>query len=1026
MKILSVSFTGFGPYRKRQTVDFTAFEEAGLFLIAGDTGAGKSTILDAIVFALYDHVPRFDGKSAEARSRFARPDEPTEVTVEFSHQQHEYRVTRSPQYLRPKRRGQGEVLQKAEQTLSIRRNGEWEVLAVKAADVANQLREIFPLSAPQFLQVMLLAQGKFQQFLHATSKERQQLLRTLFATHRFDAFGELAKHRAAALQARTNEAQSALQELRAQLLTQANTDATTSNENDTDEPDTSQALTIEFLDARLRKNQTVLALAQQHYDQVSLEFERAAAVAHDLKQTQRDQIRRNEHRDTLERLRGEAAIIELEVRQPLNLDAQATPLLQVLDEVDNRSRDAQQHRHDVAAACAQFVAKCEPLNGQQRAELDVVAAIAGCQEITDALDDPAAPIPDTGVFEAALESLTATEHALSEAATLEDEISQLTGELADIKTRVDAKQEALVEASTRRERLPKQIDSDRARITQLAEQLATLDVTRQELERATVRRDAASGAMDAEQALLQAREHLQHALTRHEEAIAAERSLIADRLANSAVILAQSLAPQSPCPVCGAQEHPNPATGDGDPVTDHDLEAAAAATSSAQEQVVVARRAADAAKSKHNSLLERAEHNTVEACDADIARLTEIVSSLEEFAAERSKLETRVRHNQQQLDQAELQINELRQELTECTRSRDIAQTKLDESTRRSTALTGTFESIRGKLDTVKRLRSCTVLVRDQLLACRTARNELDRANAAAASRVSESPFADASEIRAATLEASDRDRLTTRLTTYTAQLDAARAYLEREDVCALPEAIVDTTSAQEHADAVFASRDEAARARFHAQNVSESEQQIISRAKHLLGAQSSELAEYEQWQRLADDLRGNNDQKLSLEAFVLAAYLEEILDAANVRLQQTTQARYELVLDDSRGAHSAQSGLGINILDCYNGKRRPSNSLSGGETFLVSLALALGLADVVSHNAGGLTLETLFIDEGFGSLDPQTLEVAMQTLDHLRNSGRTVGVISHVQAMHDRIPARIEVQVLDDRSSTLSTSGVG
>jgi exonuclease SbcC len=172
--------------------------------------------------------------------------------------------------------------------------------------------------------------------------------------------------------------------------------------------------------------------------------------------------------------------------------------------------------------------------------------------------------------------------------------------------------------------------------------------------------------------------------------------------------------------------------------------------------------------------------------------------------------------------------------------------------------------------------------------------------------------------------------------------------------------------------------------------------------------------------QQLAGELRGDNNRKLNLEAYVLAAHLEEIVIAANVRLGEITSNRYSLVRDDSLARRGAQSGLGLEVADIYTGINRSPQSLSGGETFLVSLALALGLADVVSAQAGGIALDTLFIDEGFGSLDADTLEVAMRTLDHLRASGRTVGVISHVTSMHERIPTHVEVRQLEDGSSTL------
>ncbi|MGB4136393.1 MAG: SbcC/MukB-like Walker B domain-containing protein, partial [Microbacterium sp.] len=165
---------------------------------------------------------------------------------------------------------------------------------------------------------------------------------------------------------------------------------------------------------------------------------------------------------------------------------------------------------------------------------------------------------------------------------------------------------------------------------------------------------------------------------------------------------------------------------------------------------------------------------------------------------------------------------------------------------------------------------------------------------------------------------------------------------------------------------------------------------------------------------------RGANTHRMSLETFVLAAELEEIVTAANLRLHDMSAGRYQLRHSDAIAARGAASGLGIVVFDAFTGQTRPARSLSGGETFLSSLALALGLAEVVTARAGGIRLDTLFIDEGFGSLDADTLEIAMRTLDELRQGGRTVGVISHVEAMQEQLPAQLVVRTLPDGSSAI------
>src|SRR5690554_5065859 len=204
MKVLTLEMEGFGPYLARQKVDFTTFDD-DIFVITGKTGAGKSTILDAIVFALYDAVPRYDGVETSVRSHFCGDDDRTSVTLEFESGGQRYKVTRSPEYQRPKKRGDGLTTQKPESTLWVERDGQWDALEVQLRDVNRRIGEIMQLTAEQFLQVILLAQGRFQEFLDANTNDRLKVLRSLFGTSRFQQLEshvrEFAKERSREVQA---------------------------------------------------------------------------------------------------------------------------------------------------------------------------------------------------------------------------------------------------------------------------------------------------------------------------------------------------------------------------------------------------------------------------------------------------------------------------------------------------------------------------------------------------------------------------------------------------------------------------------------------------------------------------------------------------------------------------------------------------------------------------------------------------------------------------------------------------------
>lgn len=288
---------------------------------------------------------------------------------------------------------------------------------------------------------------------------------------------------------------------------------------------------------------------------------------------------------------------------------------------------------------------------------------------------------------------------------------------------------------------------------------------------------------------------------------------------------------------------------------------------------------------------------------------------------------------------------------------------------------------------------------------------------------LAETDFASAEALSAALRNEGERTRLTVRVRRHDDELLQVRGTIDRLTAADLPADPVDLAPIETHHTAM---RTELALTQQHAARL-EQLRASLARAVQAAGDAQRQTGEaatrLETVRRLADAVNGlePNTMKMTLETFVLAAELEEIVAAANVRLDDMSAGRYRLAHTDERAAHGAASGLGIEVIDAHTGRGRPASSLSGGETFLASLALALGLAEVVTARAGGIRLDTLFIDEGFGSLDAETLDTAMRTLDSLRAGGRTVGVISHVEAMHHQIPARLAVTVQIDGSSIVS-----
>jgi len=428
--------------------------------------------------------------------------------------------------------------------------------------------------------------------------------------------------------------------------------------------------------------------------------------------------------------------------------------------------------------------------------------------------------------------------------------------------------------------------------------------------------------------------------------------------------------------VCGSTRHPAKAARTGAPVTEDDLAAAEAALTAAEAEAARRSRLVADARAKLAELRGAAAGHTIESAEAarDEAKrrldaATAASSRGAELRARRDELTTRLAGHDAELER-------LRAACDAANSARAGAKAALEQAQKAVAEALGGHPSVAERVEAVRR-----------------------------SSRA----------VRAAAARRDEHDRAV-------ASVDATLAEPAVREAPAEP---VDLEQAALALDAAAQQRDAAlgARATLAAHLATAEALHASARSAH---ERTAELADrFEVVQRLANTVHGlpPNSKAMRLESFVLAAELEEIVLAANARLRQMSGGRYLLEHSDERAARGAQSGLGLAILDQHTGVARPTQSLSGGETFLASLALALGLAEVVTGRAGGITLDTLFIDEGFGSLDSETLEIAMGTLDSLRAGGRTIGLISHVEAMKEQIPARLQVDVADGGWSVIRQS---
>lgn len=978
MRILTLEFAGLGPYRGEQTIDFTSLEQDGLYLIAGRTGAGKSTILDAIVFALYGSVPRFDGGEKHLRSDHCEPGDETWVRLEFEAGGQRYRIRRSPDYERPKSRGTGTTTQKAAGVLE-RGGPAWEGVSTSLREIGELMPELVGLTGAEFLQVTLLAQNRFSEFLLAPNDKRQALLRRLFGTHRFDLLRRRVVDRARDAGKELELDRQLLEQTAEQLAAAAEIDAPT-------------ALEQHWFETVAEQLAPALAELEQRWRLVDAEAAAAEAA-----------------------LTAARSIAEQQARRDAALERRA--LL-----------DAQQPEIDVARAELELARRVEALRPLADAEREARRRAAAAAERSLRADadyralehapDPDAAAADADALQSAIGALDAALEEEQRLPRLEREQTAAEGAVRDADL-------AIEQLAARSTALPTQI-AELAEQVGADQRLAVLVPARREsVDALRARRTAAEQLTAATERHQRAAAAVLETSAAHSAAVAEHDRLLRARFAGFAGELAATLVDGVPCPVCGATEHPAPAA------VDHGDAATAEMVDAARKRADAQRHAAETAQTAEREAATSVDRLRTAAGDDDAERLQAATSEADEQLRLAQEAAARA-------PETERRRGELVEELADLDRQRERLRTERESAAEHRAALTAELQGVRERVEAA----------RGQHPSVSERRAELQRHRERAVAVVAAAGYRDgtASALEDATtalvdglaergLERDDVDRgqrgaadvarLESQLRAHDDALASTAASIAEANALDLPEERVDLDAPEQRMRVARGERDSLAQQRSTLAHRDAELRRLAGEALVRLERDAERREAAERLRRLAETLdgKGPNTKRMDLEAFVLAARLEQIVDAANSRLGAMTGGRFSLEHDDSVQYRNTGSGLGIRILDAFTGRRRIPSSLSGGETFLASLALALGLADVVTAESGGVRLETLFIDEGFGSLDPETLEIAMATLDGLRAGGRTVGLISHVDAMKERIPIGVQVEVGPRGDSTLRQS---
>ncbi|MDG3012355.1 SMC family ATPase [Rhodococcus sp. D2-41] len=1000
MRLHSLEMTAFGPFADTQRVDFDALGADGLFLLHGNTGAGKTTILDAVAFALYGTVPgaRKDGR--RLLSDHAPAGTCPEVRLELTLGGERFRLVRRPGYERPKKRGEGTITEQPKATLEWL-TGDRESLS-RIPDIAAEIGRMLGMSADQFFQVALLPQGEFARFLRAETDERGVLLERLFDTSRFGSVEAWFADRRRDSAQEVERARRRLDVDLGRLSTAAGVGVRDEGEGggEAEQPESGVTDGADPRSDPARWAQELLEGAELRQAHTADEAQRAqsradaARAALDERRTQRAvQERRDRASSDLERHEAGA-----ERRRTLEseLDAarRATAVTWRLAESESA--------HETARGAARRLEACrEPL----QSDPESLAALAASTEPDGTVDAEALAghARDRDVDVARLDDLVQLEHdsrqwsadldvlrgRLAEHEREQQTLATAQQELPGLILRAEAAVERARAASTATEGL-----------TGACERATDAATAARELVGLRLRRGAAAeSASSARAAHLQARERL--------------LDVREARLSGMAAELAGQLVSGEPCTVCGSMSHPEPAGAQASAVTKDDEAQAQADEQIAAEAVDAARRDLndlDAAVDLHVHRCSGRDLDELEReREALVAELAATRATAEGLDAAMSAL-SGLRGRDQQLQQRGTELAGVvsadRVQVAETQQRITAAQGRLDEAR-------GGDRSVGVRRDRlVRAVADLTALAGAVAEAASTqaAAARLDQALAAAAE---EAGFASLDQAIAAVRPDRRRQEIDAELTAARDVEVAARAVLSEPEVQAMVEREpIDLTEQVREAQEADLELKRAVATAAEAGRRAAEVRAIGEDLRAGLEALAPLLRRHDELAALAEVIagRGQNTRKMSLRSYVLAARLEQVAVVASERLRRMSGGRYEFVHSDEVGSRGRRGGLGLDIRDDYTGAVRSAKTLSGGESFMASLALALALADVVSTETGGISLDTLFIDEGFGTLDADTLDAVMGVLDELREGGRVVGLVSHVDEMRQRIPSRLHV----------------
>jgi exonuclease SbcC len=1006
VKPLQLTLQAFGPFAQRETIDFTRLGKHPLFLINGPTGAGKSSLLDAICVALYGQTTGAEREPAQMRCDYADVTLLTEVQLDFQLGTTCYRVRRVPLQERPAKRGDGITVQQAQAQLwqLDAEHGDILLVAKSVSDVTNEIRQRIGLNVEQFRQVMVLPQGKFRELLMAGSSDREKIFSQLFQTQIYKCIEEQLKAQAVGIK---QEVEQHKQQIKGLLQSvEAPSDAAINDELSQLKPALAVAL------QQKGDAQQALLQASNAKDQALVLNQRFAALT--TKHTELAQKKAQQSLIDTKRIRLAAALNHQKIKPVYQSYQEKASALQKLTQLLNDSeqavakatvakRDAEQHWQAAQTAFTEV----DSLKTQQ-IELNQYQG-RGAELLHAQTNLTAMEQRFTLCQDAVNKQLTTRDAVIAEQKTTAAHIEQSAQVLECLASRQIA-----LEAYRVGYEQCKQLEDKRGKQRDLAQHEAKLLEAYQ----------CSLSTLDTTQTKARQTELAWHT--------------------GQAALLAQELQVDQPCPVCGSTVHPLPA---------HAVKAAELVTKqhvdSARATEEQSRKALDRAKASYDAL-----HLDVVSLGNEVNQLTVQLGAIAQqaladightYQTKQAEVDSLLRQQTEQKQRIQRHAK-LNQHLTELVETLAVSETQAkvandDVITARANVLQleklvpaayrdvqVVSNAINALLAKIKKLTAAVTLAQTDVTdksnqlasACSnlatlgqqrdSVQHDANQTEAAWTLALSTSTFASFDDFHAALLSDDEQHLLQRHIESYYSELanvhgavDQLQAELigqSRPELDKLEAELIEKSTALSAYELAW-------------QTLQERHNQLLAVQRKLASAHEKNAAldaRYQIYGTLSDVANGQTGDRISLQRFVLSTLLEDVLIQASQRLHSMSKGRYQLVHKNDRTKGNKASGLELEVEDSYSGKNRSVATLSGGESFMAALSLALGLSDVVQSYAGGIKLDALFIDEGFGSLDPESLDLAIRTLIDLQASGRMIGIISHVSELKEQMALRIDV----------------